>query len=681
MQINYKKYFDLLQLSPNASLEDVHEAYMLLSEEVNPKQYPNGSKKRKSEQKKLEDMDEAHDKLKELYASGYNPQEVPVVDFSESEIPTPPQMQELTNEQYLIASHPLFSSFLNRIFEFDETYQKLSHENLVTRPIKDAKVGTFSYQPISLLANIYSRTEPKPISREINGSQIDLPMVELTLSDSNGDQIKCLPIDFGKYSKKFGDLLYSRQVLRWVGFVIPIPNEGYYFYLKNIESNLNALDLIGLNPDVKKTALIRRVHKKMAKNPNGIRSCIKHILVKKLGISGLDQAIELDKAIDLMILQSFSFGKHSSDKFSNKLHSLVIGPPAVGKNLLTKIATILNPVAHELVSTRRKLTPAGLIGNATIKGKLTISNPGYLPLASGGIVCMQDFHDYLSRGGKDDFLMNTFSQVMEDGEVRDNTAARTVHKALTSIHLDMNRLSQVNPHKKYNGHEDIGIPTNILSRFDFIIEIPRDVDVQLLVSLDMIEKRKKSGNYNPNNFSTNDWARKLKVIVAYQTSYFRSISINQGVRKYKKKKLKELTKKYSSQEFASPYVFSDMLTRLANSIDKYAKAIACSECRTIILKKDVDEALSFIDFKLKFLFQDKSVRTKMNPIQERCDIIWGKFRGTSAKRKDIIDYVNSKASKPVRGKTIDRDLEVLEKEGKAKKVKQGLWRIDKLVDS
>jgi len=35
----------------------------------------------------------------------------------------------------------------------------------------------------------------------------------------------------------------------------------------------------------------------------------------------------------------------------------------------------------------------------------------------------------------------------------------------------------------------------------------------------------------------------------------------------------------------------------------------------------------------------------------------------------------------VRGKTIDRDLEVLEKEGKAKKVKQGLWRIDKLVDS
>jgi DNA replicative helicase MCM subunit Mcm2 (Cdc46/Mcm family) len=265
--------------------------------------------------------------------------------------------------------------------------------------------------------------------------------------------------------------------------------------------------------------------------------------------------------------------------------------------------------------------------------------------------------------------------------VRDNTAARTVHKALTSIHLDMNRLSQVNPHKKYNGHEDIGIPTNILSRFDFIIEIPRDVDVQLLVSLDMIEKRKKSGNYNPNNFSTNDWARKLKVIVAYQTSYFRSISINQGVRKYKKKKLKELTKKYSSQEFASPYVFSDMLTRLANSIDKYAKAIACSECRTIILKKDVDEALSFIDFKLKFLFQDKSVRTKMNPIQERCDIIWGKFRGTSAKRKDIIDYVNSKASKPVREKTVDRDLEVLEKEGKAKKVKQGLWRIDKLVDS
>ena len=670
MQNNHKKYFDLLQLSTDASLDEVHEAYLLLSEKVDPEQYPVDSKKHKSEQQILRDLDEAHDKLKELYASGYNPHEVPV-DFSEFE--TPPQMQELTNEQYLIASHPLFSSFLSRILEFDEIYQKLSRENLVTRPIKDAKVGTFSYQPISLLANIHSRTEPKPISREVNGSHIDLPTVELTLSDHNGDQIKCLPIDFGKYSKKFGDLLYSRQVLRCVGFVIPIDNAVYYFYLKSIESNLNALDLIGLNPDRMEYAL--EVYRKALKYKGGLRAYIKDKIVKELSITGLDMAIELDKAIDFIILQSFSFGKSFDKMHSNKLHSLVIGSPATGKSLLTKIACILNPVAYEIIASPKRLTSAGLIGNVTRKGNIFISNPGYFPLSSGGIVCIQDFHEYISHGGKAVDLDTYLADLMENGKVIDPTAARTVHIAETAIHFDMNRLSQVNPHKKYPGHKDIGIPTNILTRFDFILEIPRNVATQMHVALNMIDGWKGLGGFYSEASQSKDWIRDLKVIVAFQNSMFRVISSGPGVQNLVKKNLAKIHKKFT-QESKQDYHFSDFAPRLANSVNKYLDAIACSEARTTILKKDVKEAFSFIDYKLKFLFKSEPVLAKMNPIQERCDIILEKFRDTSAKRKDIIDYVNSKASKPVRGKTIDRDLEVLEKEGKAKKVKQGLWRID-----
>ena len=62
------------------------------------------------------------------------------------------------------------------------------------------------------------------------------------------------------------------------------------------------------------------------------------------------------------IMQSFSHGK--SEKASMKLHSLVIGPPGVGKKLLTMTAKILNPVSEEISSTDGKITLAGLVGSA-----------------------------------------------------------------------------------------------------------------------------------------------------------------------------------------------------------------------------------------------------------------------------------------------------------------------------
>ena len=64
---------------------------------------------------------------------------------------------------------------------------------------------------------------------------------------------------------------------------------------------------------------------------------------------------------------------------------------------------------------------------------------------------------------------------MEDGIAIDSTAARWEHEALTSIHLDMNRYSQINPAGNYDVYTDINIPTNIISRFDFIMDIPANL--------------------------------------------------------------------------------------------------------------------------------------------------------------------------------------------------------------
>jgi len=49
------------------------------------------------------------------------------------------------------------------------------------------------------------------------------------------------------------------------------------------------------------------------------------------------------------------------------------------------------------------------------------------------------------------------SKVMEDGEVIDSTSAMTTHKAVTSIHIDMNRMSQVYGNVTPGSFDDLGI--------------------------------------------------------------------------------------------------------------------------------------------------------------------------------------------------------------------------------
>jgi len=65
---------------------------------------------------------------------------------------------------------------------------------------------------------------------------------------------------------------------------------------------------------------------------------------------------------------------------------------------------------------------------------------------------------------------------MEDGKAIDSTSARKEHEALTSIHLDMNKVSDLFPKSVPSGKDimisrldDIKIPMNVLSRFDYAV--------------------------------------------------------------------------------------------------------------------------------------------------------------------------------------------------------------------
>ena len=289
-------------------------------------------------------------------------------------------------------------------------------------------------------------------------------------------------------------------------------------YIKGIEDNVTPLEQINFDSKEIKDLNI----KYLQAEKTGLRKYIKDQLIKNLGIKGLNNATELDKALDFIILQSFSRGLSTDGRYSNKLHSLVIGSPAVGKKLLTKSALILNSVSEELSSSTRKITPAGLVGNVIPTGNGPISKPGYLPKASGGVVCIQDFHEITKKS--DNSIYAIFSKVMEDGEAIDSTSVRTTHQAITSIHLDMNKSSQVNPGQKNTVFKDIRIPLNLISRFDFIIDIPPNIQRQISVALEMAKGSKTLGT-SMNKSKKPDWERELQIFVAYAQTYFREVNI------------------------------------------------------------------------------------------------------------------------------------------------------------
>ena len=672
MTQNYDKYFRILQLSPTATLEEVHRAYRRLINVIHPDLHSEGSQRHEDAGSLSRGLNDAYEKLKQLYHSGYEPGALvvaPPMDRSE------PEYHDLTNEQYLISQSKKYYSALGRIIELDIEYPVLDPSSLITNPIKEVKTGKFGFKPTSLLGTIYKISDPVPILRHDLDNHDEIASAEITIKDRQEDEIVCLPVDFGKFQEKYGEILRSKGVLRFTGFVISIDGKGYYFYLKQISSDLNALDIIGLNPNRREAA--RRKFEEANNYPDGIRAYIKKELLENLSITGLDNAKELSKAIDFMILQSFSFGMAESGNYTNKLHSLVVGPPAVGKKLLTIIASILNPVAYEISSSKAKLTTAGLIGSVIKKGKNTISTAGYLPLASGGVVCIQDFHELAGGKGTASSLLATLSQVMEDGKVIDSTSAKTEHKAITSVHIDMNRLSQVHPGKRFSAYADIPIPTNVLSRFDFMIEIPKNAETQLEVARSMIGKWERFGNLFSHDEKTPEWIRDLKVIVGYITTYFRSTEISDEVRQYTNDKLISLEEDYAS-EFSSGEDFSDISTRLVNSIAKYAKAIACSKYEPKVINADIDEAFSFIDYKIQFLAnrEPEPEAQKIGKVEKRCQIMVERYSGTVISIKAITNDWNSTSGlEPVNIKTISRAMKHLIENGSAEQVEHGKYLI------
>ena len=661
-------YYQLLGLKTNATQNEIKKAYRILSTKFHPDKNPND--KKAYLENMFKSVSEAYEVLSDenkraeydSHQDSYN---------SENNIPKSTiKADGLGLGAKLGLDQLLDDSARESLYNFASTVKDVEWETVFTKSIFDIKNEYSVGIPVSFVGTVSSISQPYPLKL----GRKKYTVYNIILQDHSRAEIDCLTIPYESFKTEISDHFSNHQFVVFRGTILSVgvPSNIYLFFLHEIEPRITPEDLIRIRPDIK--GRVAKKFKKVSKK-GGLLRWIKKTIVDEIGIMGLNKAKELDACLDFMILQSFSHGK--SEKASMKLHSLVIGPPGVGKKLLTMTAKILNPVSEEISSTDGKITLAGLVGSAgKAKGGNIKSSPGYLPRASSGVVCIQDFHE-IKQNRK--AIFSLLSKMMEDGKVIDSTAAHWIHEAITSIHLDTNKYSQVGMMSGTNTIKDIDIPTNILSRFDFIIDIPRNIERQYEIA-DMINKGERTLSSYGKGETEKEWQRDLRRIVAYVRTYFSDVTVSSDVSDYISEKIKLYRQEYE-KKFKDTGLMADIITRLIISIQKYIKAIASANLRTNALNSDVDYAFKLIKHKLDYLSSLGSSDTslladsvKKYKEEDRITLIHERFDGKIVDGKMVFElykeypeYIYDLSSR-----TLVRDLD---KAGN--KISQGKWEITK----
>ncbi len=251
----------------------------------------------------------------------------------------------------------------------------------------------------------------------------------------------------------------------------------------------------------------------------GLLYAIKEAAIERYNIAGTDIDEPFNDIIDAMICQALSGG--SINNTNGRIHTCIIGHPSMGKKLFVLIAKLINVVFQEAQGAR--VTEAGL--TAGMSKQLPI---GSIPLANKGVFCLPDFDKCKIK----EELLPIFNDVMEDAKCIITGIYKTELEAETAIHIDINRQSDLYPDESISKNltEDIGLPTSIISRFDFIIELHEDLDLQYKKVEQLFTSspnRNKKGKSKIAVFCRKngiEFDRFIKLIVAYVTTEFQNIN-------------------------------------------------------------------------------------------------------------------------------------------------------------
>lgn len=377
----------------------------------------------------------------------------------------------------------------------------------------------------------------------------------------------------------------------------------------------------------------------------------------------------LEDSVEAMILQAYSDSWY--ENVPARIHTLVIGAPGSGKKLLERAAWALNSNMSE--ANPVKVTAAGLNGIARQIKEKWVSEPGLIPEAHKFTFVLQDFHAV--KANQRIAALDTFSMVMEDGICIDSTAAKQQHLAETAIHLDTNKITDLFPEKQVKDFtQNVNIPLNVLSRFDYIVDIPPDVEKQIEISLERFGGNTIIGEKPEKRLQK--WAKNMRKLTAYMRDKHSEIEIPKDVRAYAREKFEELQEE-NIEHLKDLQLLADFMQRMHNSIHKFIAANARISDRSKAEEEDVDNSMKFLTRKLDVLKEiQKQIKIPQSWKIPRGDAIeeWIVItykKGEEVTVKILQEKFANEFGIPLDDRTCQRHIQNVARKGKGK----GKWVI------
>lgn len=412
-------------------------------------------------------------------------------------------------------------------------------------------------------------------------------------ADSERHTIETLPVSDPELLRRF-QRSESTVVYAVTGIPLPSLLDGEYrLLLLDLKKIDTALDLVEPNPsefeDARDFIEAQRGHSVLPAMVNMV--CI------ALGIIDTGDPLYRE-ALEVAVLQGASHGRIQRE--SARIHAFRIGPPGCGKGLIAWAFQLCQPI-HKRVEAQC-VTEDGLYGNSGYSGGKRVVRAGLVPAANLGGFYVEDIHQ--ANSVKNNRLMITFGSVMETGRCDAANASRTSYEALVAFNVDANRRSDVEGHRNRNGKlkglerltADTGVPKNILTRFDSIIEFQRDPKQQLELSFRLARRPETQADSQQNQ----DPGRLVRVVLAYLRSTVPNVEIGTEAAQYLETRYRSIVNVRASVMQDHPD-YADFLARGSKSYKKLAMAHARLCNRAYVTTDDIDAVFVHVARKFETL--------------------------------------------------------------------------------
>lgn len=396
---------------------------------------------------------------------------------------------------------------------------------------------------------------------------------------------------------------------------------------------------------------------------------ISKALIQILNIKNIERFPLLEKGLKAVILAAAS-GDYFKTGESARLHLLFSGPSAVGKAVLAKSSEALNQITVSIQAS--KLTVAGLCGYGNKTGSTWLHNPGWASLADRGILIIQDFQEIprsQTRG-----IHGALGDIMVEGRVIDASAAHHKYPALASIHIDLNKKTDLFPNMgPLPLQQDIGFPIRLLRRFDIHIDFPADAERQFQIALELLEPTKSY----PKPPSPTDDSKRLKELIASLKERHPSIEIPEDVANVMKSIAKSLINESFEVTDKHPR-FCDFMIPTILTFQKLVFARCRLSDRSKATIDDVEGVQDFLHLKLNFISKlliDIETPQIYNKLRGDNLRVWMKerFKGKTLQLCEIVKIVKSELDFPPSERTLLRVL----KDRDITQVGHGLYKFEK----